>query len=422
MKAKIGSLFIFICCSLHFGYGQGNSEKNVIRKREEDRTVPALHIISIRLNNNQITKLGTAGVLDTLTLNSNEGRLTIEFADSSQLSYGSLTYASLLNGMDTGWQQLGAKNSVTYPSLRPGEYTFKVKAANGEGVWGTETSLPISVTSAYNGSGISSVLFLGTLGMIVLFLAILVIIFYFRRSQYRLMRRNLKMEIEKEKLQHQQTETEFQKKLADLKLSSLRSQISPHFVFNCLNSIKLYAAQNDVEAVSNYLTKFSLLIRKVLDISDRETIALSEELEVLQLYLELEAMRFKDKLQYNISIQNIDADYIEIPPLLLQPYVENAIWHGLMNKEGGGHIDIKASVEDSFLVLLIKDDGIGRAKAAELNGKSATRHKSFGMKITSDRLALINHLHKSATSVAIEDLMDDTGIAAGTQVTIKIEI
>jgi sensor histidine kinase YesM len=230
------------------------------------------------------------------------------------------------------------------------------------------------------------------------------------------------MEIEKEKLQHQQKETEFQKKLADLKLSSLRSQISPHFVFNCLNSIKLYAAQNDVESVSNYLTKFSLLIRKVLDISDLETIALAEELEVLQLYLELEAMRFKDKLQYSISTRDIDTDYIEIPPLLLQPYVENAIWHGLMNKEGGGHIEIKASVKDSFLMLTIKDDGIGRAKAAELNGKSATRHKSFGMKITSDRLALMNHLNKSATSVTIDDLIDENNMPSGTQVNIKIGI
>jgi sensor histidine kinase YesM len=159
-----------------------------------------------------------------------------------------------------------------------------------------------------------------------------------------------------------------------------------------------------------------------LDISDRESIALAEELEVLQLYLEMEAMRFKDKLQYSIDTHEIDMDYIEIPPLLLQPYVENAIWHGLMNKEEGGHIEIKSFVEDSFLIITIKDDGIGRAKAAELNGKSATRPKAFGRKITSDRLALINHLHKSAASVNIDDLIDENNIAAGTQVTIKIGI
>jgi LytS/YehU family sensor histidine kinase len=230
------------------------------------------------------------------------------------------------------------------------------------------------------------------------------------------------MVIEKEKLQHQQSETEFQRKLADLKLSALRSQVNPHFVFNCLNSIKLYATQNDVEAVSNYLTKFSLLIRKVLDISASETISLTEELEVLELYLELEVMRFKDKLKYSISTHDIDTDFIEIPPLLLQPYVENAIWHGLMNKEGGGFVEIKASFIDSLLVIKIEDDGIGRAKAEELNSKSATQYKSFGMKITADRLALINQLHNKATDVTIDDLIDENGMVAGTRVNIKIEI
>gem|GEM_PF-6949412 len=230
--------------------------------------------------------------------------------------------------------------------------------------------------------------------------------------------------LEKEKLQQQKKEAEFEKRIADLSLSALRSQINPHFIFNCLNSIKLYATQNDINAASDYLTKFSRLIRLVLENSKNEKITFSSELEVLRLYMEMEAMRFKEKLKYNIVVEeNVDADYIEIPPLLLQPYVENAIWHGLMHKEQGGNIDIKAAIRnDSLLIVTIKDDGIGRAKATELKSKTATLHKSFGMKITSERMELINLKYKTVNSVTIDDLKDETGEPAGTLVTIQIQI
>jgi sensor histidine kinase YesM len=137
----------------------------------------------------------------------------------------------------------------------------------------------------------------------------------------------------------------------------------------------------------------------------------------------MEAMRFKEKLQYSIT-ENIDTSYTEIPPLILQPYVENAIWHGLMHKETGGNLNIVVDKGDTadYLKITITDDGIGRIKAEALRSKSAVKQKSFGMRVTSERIALINQLFKTNTTVEIIDLMHKNGEVAGTQVIIQIPV
>lgn len=246
--------------------------------------------------------------------------------------------------------------------------------------------------------------------------------FYYRTH---LQEGNLKAEIAFQRMEKENKEAEFQRRLGDISLSALRSQMNPHFIFNCLNSIKLYTTQNDTMAASDYLTKFSRLIRLVLENSRNDRISLASELDALRLYIEMEAMRFKEKLQYDISVEkNVDMDYIEIPPLLLQPYVENAIWHGLMQKEEGGRIDIHVGIQpgESMLLVTITDNGIGRARSKELMSKTATKHKSYGMKVTSERLALINQVYKTGTDVIIDDLMDKEGHPAGTKVTIQIPL
>src|SRR4029078_181168 len=157
-------------------------------------------------------------------------------------------------------------------------------------------------------------------------------LYFFYRT--RLHEDRLRTEIAAERLEQHQKEAEFQRQLGDISLSALRSQMNPHFIFNCLNSIKLYTTQNDTVAASEYLTKFSRLIRLVLENSRNDRITLASELDALRLYMEMETMRFKEKLKYNIAFEKyVYLYYIEIPPLLLQPYVENAIWHVLMQKE-----------------------------------------------------------------------------------------
>jgi tetratricopeptide (TPR) repeat protein len=243
---------------------------------------------------------------------------------------------------------------------------------------------------------------------------------------YRSRLRGVKLEAQliKEKAFQEKKDSEFQQKLADISMSALRSQMNPHFIFNCLNSIKLYTTQNDTAAASAYLTKFSKLIRLVLDNSRNERISLSSELAALELYIEMEAMRFKEKLSYSFQIEkNVETNYIEIPPLLLQPYVENAIWHGLMPKEEGGQIEINVKMQDeSLLEINITDNGIGRTAAAAIRNKTNKKHNSYAMKATTERIALINQIYKTGASVSVHDLVDANGQAAGTQVNIQIPV
>ncbi len=221
-----------------------------------------------------------------------------------------------------------------------------------------------------------------------------------------------------------QVETAFEYKIAETEMIALRAQMNPHFIFNCLNSIKLYTLENDSQTASEYLTKFSQLIRLVLENSMSEKVTLQKELETLKLYIELEAMRFKDKVQYKINVvPHIDQQYVEIPPLLLQPYVENAIWHGLMHKPEGGNISIDISQPEEYLLHIeICDDGIGREMAKKHKSKSATRQKSFGLKMTAERLDAINHIYQTKTEVKIVDLVDTEGNAWGTKVIIEIPL
>lgn len=221
-----------------------------------------------------------------------------------------------------------------------------------------------------------------------------------------------------------QIKTDFERKIAETEMTALRAQMNPHFIFNCLNSIKLYTLENDSQTASEYLTIFSQLIRLVLENSQSEKVTLQKELETLRLYIELEAMRFKNKVRYEINVDPaIDQQFTDIPPLLLQPYVENAIWHGLMHKKEGGNIKIDvAQPSEHLLHIEITDNGVGRELAAAYKSKSATRQKSFGLKMTSERIEIINQLYKMEADVKITDLKDVMNNATGTKVTIQIPV
>ena len=221
-----------------------------------------------------------------------------------------------------------------------------------------------------------------------------------------------------------QLKLDFEQQLAEVQMKALRAQMNPHFIFNCLNSIQLYTTSNEAAKATDYLNRFSQLIRLVLENSRSERVTLHNELQALELYLQMEAMRFKDKLRYRMEVAPaLDAELIEIPPLLLQPYVENAIWHGLMHKQEGGCVQVKvAQSKADCLRVTITDDGIGRIRAAELKSKSATLHKSFGMKMTGERITLINQMYKAQTQVQIHDLIDAEGNPAGTEVVLDIPI
>ncbi len=237
--------------------------------------------------------------------------------------------------------------------------------------------------------------------------------------------RNLSLKRKNEKLAVKKGQAELQQKVAELEMQALRAQMNPHFIFNCLSSINRFIFKNDNKLASDYLTRFSRLIRMVLMHSAKKLITLEDELEMLRLYLDLERLRFKDAFDYSITTTNIvDAGAIFIPPLLLQPFCENAVWHGLMHKESKGHLNVIISevvnVKEKALHCVIEDDGIGREKAGEFKSKSAESKKSMGLKITTERLALLNQENNFSTFYKIEDVMSENNEVEGTRVKLKI--
>lgn len=204
-----------------------------------------------------------------------------------------------------------------------------------------------------------------------------------------------------------------------LALKSLRSQMNPHFIFNALNSVNNYISKNDERSANKYLSDFSKLMRTVMENSQHEFISLSTELNILQLYLSLEHSRFKEKFDYELNVsEDIRPDQIEIPPMLIQPYIENAVWHGLRYKEEKGFLKVAISTSGAILKVTIEDDGIGRKKSQEIKTINQKDKVSTGLKNTESRLKIINELYRTKMKVEIEDLYKEK--QSGTRVTIYI--
>ncbi len=225
------------------------------------------------------------------------------------------------------------------------------------------------------------------------------------------------------KLKDKRRISEMNRKISEMTQANLRQQMNPHFIFNTLNSIQYYMYQHDKLATNNYLTKFSSLMRKVLDNSQHTSVPVSDELSALNLYLELESIRFKDKFEYKITLdEEIDPLMHKIPTMLIQPYVENSISHGLIPKEGKGLVNIDLKLNDDYILCTIEDNGIGREAAKERNLKKEGNHNSLGTQITKSRLDLVNELYGTSLKTIYTDLKDENGESTGTRVEIHIPI
>ena len=358
----------------------------------------------------EINILGKKFITDTilyykksLNLNHTENFFSLEFSALNPFAGDKTKFLYKLVGFDEDWRSTSNHRQAEYTNVPGGNYTFLLKAGNNEGIWNPKPyqlqiniSIPWWESSWFYGSLILS-------GILVLYA------FY----RYRLNQLKSK----------QQVQFEFNQKIAKVEMSALRAQMNPHFIFNCLNSIDYFIIQNDAEKASDYLNRFSRLIRLILQNSRSTKISLQDDLEALKLYIEMESLRFDDQFKYAVKVANdIDLQQIKVPPMLLQPYVENAIWHGLSNKYGKGKLDLKIDRKTNYLYCSIQDNGIGREAASKLRSKSTTRHKSFGMQIAKERLNLINQLEDEKGLVEIIDLKDKNGQADGTKVVLKIPI
>ncbi len=195
--------------------------------------------------------------------------------------------------------------------------------------------------------------------------------------------------------------------------------MNPHFIFNALNSVNQFISQNDERTANKFLSEFSRLMRLVLENSQQDFIPLAKEEEILSLYVKLEHYRFRDKFDYTIRVDDeLNKETIELPPMLIQPYIENAVWHGLRYKESKGNLDVHIRKDATGLKVEITDNGIGRKKSTELKTENQKKHNSTGLKNIQDRLNILNTVYKTNYRVQIEDLPADSG----TRVTISLPI
>lgn len=311
-------------------------------------------------------------------------------------------YMKILEGYENTWSEPSTEDYSKYANLPAGKYTFKVKSCNNEGIWSEE---PASFSFEIELPFFKTWWFISLL--VIGISASVIIVFRVRLQNIR-----------------KKQKEEFEKKveISKVELKALRAQMNPHFVFNSLNSIQHYILNSNSEEAARYLNKFAKLMRVILNNTEKPMVTINEDVESLRLYLELEQMRFDGKFDYSINIYpSVDGDYDEIPPMLMQPYIENAILHGLNPKIEKGHLDIDIFAKDNYIVCRIKDDGIGRDSAGEIKRtQPGHQHKSLGMKITSERVRILNDINKSNLSVSVTDLKNYEGKPCGTMVELFI--
>lgn len=361
---------------------------------------PDVKITSVKIFDKELRSDVSFPFINQIELNHDQNFITIDFTALNYSHTEKNNYAYKLEGVDEGWIQSGNRNFASYTQLPAGRYEFKVKAANSDGQWNdSETKMMLVIRPPF------WLTWWFKMGIITLGLLGIALLWTTKAKQIR---------------KEEQIKSEFNKKIASAETAALRAQMNPHFIFNTLNSINSYIMDNNPRVASDYLTKFARLIRIILDNSKNESITLSKEIETLKLYLLMEGIRFNHKFDHEIRIgANVDADNIRIPPMIIQPYVENAIWHGLLHKSEKGKVSVSMDTRSKeILEVRITDNGIGRERAMELKSKASNQNKSYGIKITRDRLLMNNEMN----DVQVFDELDGKGEAAGTTVILTIKI
>lgn len=335
----------------------------------------------------------------------NTGNLDVKMQKGDtelELLFSSLTYLDKRKIIyrykfleDSKWNYLGNKAELSLRHLAPGTYHIVIQAGDNLDNWQVkQLNVKVYLPAPFYKTQWFTLL---------IFLAIVVVIICIYRY-----------------LLHQhKIEEQYKRKLKEAEMQALRSQMNPHFMFNTLNSINSFIIEHKTDEASEYLIKFSRLMRDILDNSKHTSIPLKKELQTLKLYLDLESKRLEHIFDYRIKIaKGVAQETLRVPPLILQPFAENAIWHGLRNKTDRGFLEIMIDMDaGNILHIVIKDNGIGRKAAASFMA-SQFKHKSYGVDITSSRLRLLS----SESSIVMEDLFNETGAAAGTAVHIYLNL
>lgn len=379
-------------------HGQiGMLDKKALVKTSE---VP-LYIYSVNIENHE--KLPVPIHYDTtFALNENESIIDISYGLPYFTNFNHNHFQYRIIGFDTTWKSTFS-TLLRLPKLDIGTYTLEIRAwkSNGEQVDDIR-----QITFIINPHFYKTWWF--GLGVLVLFSS-------FIYALYRLKLDKIKTELI--------LTNKYEKQIAEIEMKALRAQMNPHFIFNSLNSIQKFILQKDEYTASQYLTKFSRLIRLILDQSNQEYITLNSELEMIKLYTEMEAIRFHDKFEFHVYIDLQLTTEVKLPSMIIQPHIENAIWHGLLHKKEKGLIQLSImKISEKLLEITIEDNGIGRVKAQELKSKQVLRNKSYGSKISADRQHLFNQANNINAPIEYQDLINAEGKPIGTKVIIPLAI
>ena len=336
---------------------------------------------------------------ENINLNYNENQLELKFGLINSLSKD-IKYQYRLIGQNNQWEENGNSNKVELKNLNKSAYQFEVRALHNNMIV-AEQKIQIN----------KEILFYQhwwfKLGVLLGILSIIGLLFQNRQKRIR---------------DKKQLNSEFEEKLIEVEMSALRAQMNPHFLFNSLNSIKYFAYHKDKEETGDYINKFALLVRAILNNSKTKTISLKQEIKTIKLYTEIEQIRFEKEFEFEFKIDDtLDQDEIQIPSMLIQPFIENAIWHGLMHKEGKGKLTLGVFDQEDKILIEVLDNGIGRKRAQAIKENAMnTKSKSLGMEITSDRMSLIEKSLGIKAHFLVKDLQDQEGKSAGTRVQIII--
>jgi len=341
-------------------------------------------------------------IADTIRIPSSDNTFSISFSAMDYLNPFKNQFTYFLENSDKGKTQLSpGLHQVDYRNVIPGHYNFRITGTNSLGVRSNEVITTIIIVPAWYQTRVF--LFMTSFTVLLIIGTIIFLRINSLRNKHEMEKRLLTISNE----------------LIRSQKFALRSQMNPHFIFNSLNSIQNFVLKNDVDSANYYLSNFSTLMRKVLEYSQHNYITLYEELEMIQLYLKMEHMRFSKKFELEIKVDpKIDQHLVRIPPMLLQPYLENAILHGLQLIKHKGLLEVLISDHGDYMVINIVDNGIGREKAKAIRERSG--HKSRGLANIEKRIQLYNSISDKPLSVNIVDIVNDQGEPSGTRVEITV--
>ena len=338
----------------------------------------------------------------------NTKNIVINLQGIALKSDGQFTFQYRLLPSEKNWISVSAnENIVRFSSLSSGSYVFESRVLNEDGVVSKDKSeLRFTIKKPW---------WFQWWFLALAFVTVTVLLYWLFKNRLKVNQQKLKQELEKSKVQEE---------LRQSQLVSLKAQMNPHFMFNALNSIQEFILTNEKRQANMYMGKFADLMRMTLDMSSKKEIGLDDEIKILELYLQLEALRFEEHFNYTIEVKDeVHTADVKLPSMLIQPYVENAIKHGLLHIPGEKELSVVFDIDKTAtLSCTITDNGIGRKRSGEINQMRQNRYTSFATGATQKRLELLNYERNAAIAVVYTDLVDANGNAAGTSVSIKIPV